>query len=224
MKSKVFVLLLAIVLSLTACSTTNNNIDTTSTFSDSVMRQEVKYIKKYVDWEPYHTVDDLISQSDIVVIGEVTDISFMTHDNMMYTPPESKKDKVLCTVYDLKISNVYKGEVGDNIKLKISGGIENAAYTDEQISVLGNQTVTEITICVEEPTFEIGQTYLLVLREYEDFIGFYYPVGYYQGVCQIVSNFQKNEDSLGFSDKDIISFFGEEIWADYKSSNYIETE
>lgn len=188
--------------------------------SPLIMPREVKYVKMLSgDYEPYRTVDDLISDSDVVVTGTVTDISFMVHGDMTYPPPEIKKDKVLCTVYDLDVSNVYKGKVGDGIKLKMRGGTEDAAYTDEQLSVLGEQPVTLIEIFPHEPTFEPNQTYLLVLREFEDFPGFYYPVGHYQGVYAINSDsdfnaLEQSEDPLCFSAAEIISYFVDEQQAD----------
>lgn len=232
MKFRMLALILMIALTLTACSISTDNEDgqigiSTTESSSSVIKQEVRYIKQYLDYVPYNSIDDLMSESDIVVIGEVTNISFMTHDDMTYPPPEIKLDKVLCTVYDLDISNVYKGDVGDSIKLKMRGGLEDAAYTNEQVAVLGEQPVTTIPICVEEPTFEVGEKYLLVLREYEDFAGFYYPVGYYQGAYSINSTsdiFEENEESFVFSAKNVISYFGEEQWAAFKSDNRIMTE
>ncbi len=193
---------------------------------DSAAKPEIKYVEMLIDWKPYDSVEDLISESDIVVVGKVTDISFMVHDDMTYPSPESKYDKVLCTVYGLEVSNVYKGKVGNNIKLKIGGGLKDEAYADEQLAVLGDQpgSVVTIRICRFEPTFEIDQKYLLVLREFEDFAGYYYLVGYYQGAYRIDPAPDISEDTRDFSAKNIISYFGEEQWAAFKSENYAKTE
>lgn len=195
----------------------------TTEYTESVAKPEIKYIEELIDWMPYDSVESLISESDIVVVGKVTDISFMVHDDMTYPPPQIKQDKVLCTVYDLEVSNVYKGNVGNKIKLKMNGGLEDEAYADEQLAVLGYQPVYMITICPAEPTFEIGQKYLLVLREFEHFAGFYHPVGYYQGAYQI-DPLDIDEDTRDFSVKNIISYFGKEQWSAFKSENYIKAE
>lgn len=197
---------------------------------NSTAKPEIKYIEKFFDWMPYDSVERLISDSDTVVVGKVTDISFMVHDDMTDPQPESKYakyDKVLCTVYDLEVSNVYKGKPGSNIKLKIGGGLEDEAYADKQLAVLENVSGSVAImqqICPAEPTFEISQEYLLVLREFEDFAGFYYPVGYYQGVYRIDPALDVSEDQGKFSIKNVISYFGEEQWAAFKSENYIKAE
>lgn len=229
MKFRMLALILMIALILTACSNSkdgNENLInvSTDTSSDSVMRQEVRYIKEYIDFKPYDTIEDIISRSDIVVVGEVTDISFMTHDDMTDPPPLEKEDKVLCTVYDLNILNVYKGKVKDTVKLKMNGGLENEAYTDEQLFIWGDPT---IPICDGESTFEIGQRYLLVLQEFKHFAGFYHPVGWYQGVYPIddtLNILERDENSLVFSAKNVISYFGEDQWSAFKTDNHITTE
>ena len=190
-------------------------------------KRKVIYKKEYPDWEPFHTVEELLSSSDTVVVGEVTDISFMTHNDMSVPPPKTPKGKVLCTVYGLDVKNVYKGSIKDHISLKMRGGIENSAYEDEQVAALGNNLETEITICADEPTLEIGATYLLILKEYEVFAGYYYPIGYYQGVYPIepasIENGDRNsldsEDQNHFSLKNIISFFGDDKWDSFKAEH-----
>lgn len=176
------------------------------------------------DYEPYHTIEDAISDGDIVVVGEVTNISFMTHADMSDPPPEIKEDKVLCTVYDLNISNVYKGKAGDSVKLKIGCGLENEAYTDEILSVWGESS---IPIYELEPTFEIGKKYLLILYEFQAFAGYYHPVGYGEGIYPVNSTSEILKESdipFVYSVKDVISYFGEEQWEAFKSDNNITTE
>lgn len=234
MKLRMTTLAIAAALTLTACSISNDDSDdrtniSTDTSSDSIIRQEVKYIKhkQYIDYEPYHTIEDAISDGDIVVVGEVTNISFMTHADMSDPPPEIKEDKVLCTVYDLNISNVYKGKAGDSVKLKIGGGVENEAYTDEQLSLLGDQPFPTIMISAFESTFEIGQKYLLILYEFQAFAGYYHPVGYGEGIYPVNSTSEILKESdipFVYSVKDVISYFGEEQWEAFKSDNNITTE
>lgn len=192
---------------------------------DSAAKPEIKYVEQLMDWMPYDSVEQLISDSDTVVAGRITDISFMLHDDMTSPPPESRYDNVLCTVYGLEISNVYKGDPGSGIKLKISSVPEDEAYADELSAILENVSGTVAIrrrICPADPDFEINQKYLLVLREFEDFPGYYHPVGYYQGAYQINSDI--SEDQRDFSIKNIISYFGEEQWAAFKSENYAKTE
>lgn len=198
----------------------------TTEYTESVAKPEIKYIEELIDWMPYDSVESLISESDIVVVGKVTNISFMVHDDMTYPPPEIKQDKVLCTVYGLEVSNVYKGKPGSNIRLKIGGVPEDVDYADELSAVLENVSGSVAImrrICPADPTFEIGQEYLLILREFEDFAGFYHPVGYYQGAYQI-DPLDIDEDTRDFSVKNIISYFGEDQWADFKSEKNIKAE
>lgn len=243
MKKITIVLFVLTMLALTSCFSSNSsstiqdnkesqqaqNKEQSLSRSDmqSDVKREVKYNKEYPDWEPFHTVEELLSSSDTVVVGKVTDISFMTHNDMSDPPPKTPKGKVLCTVYGLDVKNVYKGSIKDHINLKMRGGIENSAYEDEQVAALGNNPETEITICADEPTLEIGATYLLILKEYEDFAGYYYPIGYYQGVYPIepasIENGDRNsldsEDQNHFSLKNIISFFGDDKWDSFKAEH-----
>lgn len=193
---------------------------------NSAVKPEIQYIDQSLDWMPYESVDKLLSVGDTVVAGKITDISFMLHDDMTYPAPKMY-DKVLCTVYGLEISNVYKGDPGSNIKLKMNSVPEDEAYADELSAVLENVSGTVAVsrqICPEEPTFEIGQKYLLVLRKFKDFAGYYYPVGYYQGAYQIDPDLDEDEDQFKFSAKSIISYFGEDQWEAFKSENYPNAE
>jgi len=240
MKDKQLLLIMIPLLSLTACSepycTVQTSVDSAAgtnvaiedlqivgnadEFHDVIdEKYQINYTKIIMDREPFRSVEEMMAVGDTVIIGRVTDITFMTHPNLSQPQSESQ-EMVLSTLYDVDILHIYKGNAENKLVLHMSGGLDQSEYLQKEIEVMGNQPVTEIKLYLSQPKFEIGKTYLLVLRENTAFPGHYNPFGYSQSVCPISSN-KDAAYSAGFSMKDIISYFESDEWNSFHPEEYL---
>lgn len=98
MKYKLIIMVLVVVLALSACATStqqNNSVASTNTqnvntdFNDqeaSNSAEEIHYNLMSADWPVYKSAKELTEAGNIVVLGEITDISFEILDRMTAPP------------------------------------------------------------------------------------------------------------------------------------------
>lgn len=227
MKSKLFIMVLATVLLLTACSDTapqDNNITSASEQNENPVSaqesnnssEEIHYNLISADWPVYKDVKELTNAGNIIVLGKITDISFEILDRTTAKPPTSDSEIENCylnTIYSVEVITAYKGNSAGTIKVRMLGGLEGV-YVKEQIAVLGDKANKGIPIMDGSPNLEIGQTYLFVLYQYSDTMPTL--VNVQQGVYGIDDPLAKDDHSY-VSLKEIISSFGEDNWVAFES-------
>lgn len=227
MKSKLFIMVLATVLLLTACSDTapqDNNITSASEQNENPVSaqesnnssEEIHYNLISADWPVYKDVKELTNAGNIIVLGKITDISFEILDRTTAKPPTSDSETENCylnTIYNVEVITAYKGNSAGTIKVRMLGGLEGV-YVKEQIAVLGDKANKGIPIMDGSPNLEIGQTYLFVLYQYSDTMPTL--VNVQQGVYGIDDPLAKDDHSY-VSLKEIISSFGEDNWVAFES-------
>lgn len=227
MKSKLFIMALATVLLLTACSDTapqDNNITSASEQNENPVSaqesnnssEEIHYNLISADWPVYKDVKELTNAGNVIVLGKITDISFEILDRTTAEPPTSDSETENCylnTIYSVEVITSYKGNSAETIKVRMLGGLEGV-YVKEQIAVLGDKANKEIPIMDGSPNLEIGQTYLFVLYQYSDTMPTL--VNVQQGVYGIDDPLTKDDHSY-VSLKEIISSFGEDNWVAFES-------
>lgn len=227
MKSKLFIMVLATVLLLTACSDTapqDNNITSASEQNENPVSaqesnnssEEIHYNLISADWPVYKDVKELTNAGNIIVLGKITDISFEILDRTTAKPPTSDSETENCylnTIYSVEVITAYKGNSAGTIKVRMLGGLEGV-YVKEQIAVLGDKANKGIPIMDGSPNLEIGQTYLFVLYQYSDTMPTL--VNVQQGVYGIDDPLAKDDHSY-VSLKEIISSFGEDNWVAFES-------
>ncbi len=227
MKSKLFIMVLATVLLLTACSDTapqDNNITSASEQNENPVSaqesnnssEEIHYNLISADWPVYKDVKELTNAGNVIVLGKITDISFEILDRTTAEPPTSDSETENCylnTIYSVEVIKAYKGSSTGTIKVRMLGGLEGV-YVKEQIAVLGDKANKGIPIMDGSPNLEIGQTYLFVLYQYSDTMPTL--VNVQQGVYGIDDPLNKDDHSY-VSLKEIISSFGEDNWVAFES-------
>ncbi len=214
-----FIFILASIL-LSGCSEkTDVQEDSTSgAVWDSVSSAEnnVEYIDVSADWPAYTNVSALIKEANVVVVGKVTGISFQMLDTQTACPPteiSNLKDCLLYTIYDVEVLTSYKGTSSGTIKIRLMGGLKDI-YLNEQLAALASFDESTIPVVAGMPKMEIGETYLLVLYQYEDTMPT--PVNPGQGMYKLDDPLQKDTYSY-VSPKEIISYFGEDKWTAFIS-------
>lgn len=227
MMKKIFIIIIISLLLLSGCSDYSKmqeNMQLYESEEKSVdSNNDLNYRILSADWQIYGSIEDLVNAGDVVVLGEVTELSFEILDITTAEPPTEDSNADNCylyTIYELDVLASYKGCSTDKIKMRVIGGQEGIKL-DEQISILGEGVKYGIPLLENAPSINIGETYLFVLYQYGDTIPTIINVD--QSVYETKRPLTKERYSNA-SFKDIISFFGEEKWADYKLINHIETE
>lgn len=168
------------------------------------------------DWPVYASADELIRSSDVIVLGDVTDISYQVLDTRTAEPAAEDTDEEYCmlyTIYEFNVKLSYKGNSSDNVKIAIPGGQMNVRV-EEQIEA----NVSEyIPILPGMPEMNLGETYLLALHQYPEHMPtILNPT---QSVYNL-SNNSSNEEHLNISAEEIILHFGS--WKEAESNiNYV---
>lgn len=217
-------LLTAVLLS--GCSTGSET--QSDNISDSgISGFSVKYNYAHVDYMVYNNAEELVKESDIVLLGRIKDISFQMLDSTTGLPPTEEAEErniELCTIYSVEKVSVYKGDVSDVFNIRVRSGVKNDKYLEQQIQVLGDRVFEGITIEDDMPELEIGGLYLFSLGVFEGTDPCLMSPE--QGVIKVSEiNDALVKDEYGLiSAKDIISYFGEEKWTAFESGNYLETE
>lgn len=231
MKLKPIVLFVATSFILSACSTDiSDSIPPDSILSESVplydngfLESDVEYASIYADYRIYNKPEALIEAADSVLIGKVVSRSFKILDYATGLPPTETTEefnKILCTIYTVDIITSYKGNVSKTLNIRTQGGIKDECIS-EQLQVLKTTSSNVIPIMEGMPQIKVGETYLFSLLEFEG-----------KDPCimnpdQSIISIQdpSAKDIYGYiSPKDIISYFGEDKWNEFKASSLVETE
>jgi hypothetical protein len=184
-------------------------------------------------------VQELIETADLVVMGEVTGISFKVLDaTTAFAPTEETKDthRWLHTIYDVRVITTYKGRAADNLQIRVMGGAKDI-YVEEQLKLIKEMRAwpeilewpDEIRVEPNLPPLVTGEAYLFTLADYEA----EGPTNIHprQTIHSLNNPFEKqhhihdnyrssafysqNENDYGhplISAYDIISEFGDEAW------------
>ncbi|MBD5116646.1 MAG: hypothetical protein HDT48_03905 [Ruminococcaceae bacterium] len=210
---------------LSGCSTDSESLSKDLS-ANSISENNVTYNYSVSDYPVYKKTEELISASDIVLTGRVTDVSFKMLDYKTALPPTEESEEgdiTLCTIYTVEVISIYKGNVSESINIRVAGGIKDK-YLDQQIQVLGERASKGITVAEDMPEIKIGETYLFSLMVFEGTDPCL--LNFEQGIIS-VSDFNSTvvKDEFGYiSAKDIISYFGNEKWTAFESENFLEAE
>lgn len=223
MKAKfLFVFILAAIM-LSGCSGKSNiqGNSTSSAVQDSAssVEKEVRYIELSADWPAYKGSDELMKAATVVVLGKVTGVSFQILDMKTGLPPTEDSEQSYCllhAIYDVEVDTVYKGNTDSKLQFAIEGGMKEK-YLEEQLAAIAGFSEKEIPVISGMPEISIGETYLLVLYQYENSMPSL--VNPKQSIYRIDDPLQKDAYSY-VSPKEIISYFGEGQWEAFQSGDY----
>lgn len=176
-KSIAILLGILLVMSLTSCSKNNDHLIAfpENGIIESTAIPEGPYAKRTADWNIYKNAEELISESDIVLIGKVKSIEFKVLDITNALPvSENTPDyaKELYTIYNIEVLTPYKGDIIGSISFRVMGGMVNY-QVDEQIKVMEKECAfnRELGILVWENYSKaqctVGKSYLFTLYQFE---------------------------------------------------------
>ncbi|CVI70612.1 hypothetical protein NDGK_01933 [Clostridiales bacterium CHKCI001] len=155
-KNGLCVLIVIMLISLCACG----NVETArqTDVESSTQAEPTKQIM-IADYPMYDTAQNLVDAADLVFTGKVENITYEMLDIKMESGPDSitgleEASSVPYTIFEIKVSNVYKGNVTDEtIYLKRPGGnFDTIVYELEGATPI-NQ----------------GEEYLFVAQTFENF-------------------------------------------------------
>ena len=153
----------------TTVSGSESKITSEGTVSDtSKVNYRINYINP--DYSYYETMDELIANSDIVVEGKVTGLSFQLLDIQTGLPPEKNTEQTktsIYTIYDIDVKTQYKGYGNNRLQVKLIGGREHD-HIEEQVAVLGSTPDTVINVVAGSPIIKLNETYIFLLYQYKN--------------------------------------------------------
>ena len=219
---------------LSSCA--NGNTTNSGGFSST---ETVEYASLNSDWPVYKNAEELVERAELVFIGSVTGISFKMLDSVTGLPPDEDTeidewDPRLCTIYDVNIVTVYKGEPSAQTQVRVKGGLRDYRI-EEQLAALAQYNQKYIPVMGEQFEIEIGETYLFALRQFEtgtptimnpDQTSYNISNPFAKSTIsrrefyKSAEYYNKNTDENGgplISAKDVISYFGEDKWDDFWS-------
>lgn len=142
---------------------------------DVVDIPEGPYTKITADWTIYTDAAKLIAASDMIFIGEITDIEFQVLDASNALPvSETTPDyaRTLYTLYNVNILETYKGDTSNIKQVRIMGGMVDYKV-EEQLTVLdeGSAFKRELGIPIWDNFYKTqcqeNECYLFVVRQFE---------------------------------------------------------
>lgn len=165
-----------LAISFTGCQQTNTNkFPETGVPLEVISVPEGPYTRITADWSIYNDADNLIAASDMVFIGEITDIEFEVLDASNALPAsEATPDyaRTLYTLFNVNILETYKGDTTNVKQVRMMGGMVNYRV-DEQLNIMdeGRAFKRELGIPVWEAfyktQYQTNKCYLFVVRQYE---------------------------------------------------------
>ena len=221
MKLKAIVVILAMTFALSACSADIS--ESNAVYDSGSIDSNAEYVSISADFLVYEKPEALIEAADLVFVGKAAARSFQVLDYTTGLPATEKTeetDKIFCTIYTLDVVTSYKGSCAKTINIRTHGGIKGECIS-EQLQVLKSMSTNVIPIMEGTPQIRIGENYLFSLSEFEGTDPVLINPG--QGVIPIENSITEDEYKL-LSTKDIISYFGEEQWAAFRSDNNITAE
>lgn len=131
--------------------------------SSNTANSTVNYSYIQIDEPGYSSAQELVSKSDIIVSGKVTNISFELHDRHTgELVTEYTEDADLCTVYDVDIISSYKSNVNGNLRIIMYNGLKDYKV-DEQAELLGRTAEPVIPVLENPDNITLGEEYLFLL-------------------------------------------------------------
>ena len=222
MKIKSIAAALAAALMLSACAETKNEFDINWDISGD-------YLTLFsAQYEVFETPNELADMADMVFIGKVKSLSFEILDQHTGLPPTEQteeRDKKLYTNYTVEVLTSYKGGASGTFTFKEYGGVRDR-YIDEQIIALTKvkeqPTISDIPVCeYENYILEEGHTYLFSLDKLDS--GFFCLLNPDKQSAFPVENVEEKDQFGYLSVKDVISYFGEDKWNEFRAGNIAET-
>ncbi len=120
---------------------------------------ELAAVVMEADWPHYETAGALVRASEQVFSGTVTEVSFV-----IVTPQSEIPRPMLYTVYTVAVGKSFKGEVPDEVRIGVMGGI--LGYREEeQLALLREAGLYEgeyavMVVTPDASTLAPGQEYL----------------------------------------------------------------
>lgn len=136
---------------------------------NDINSEDVIYIMTSTDWPYYETTEEIVAAGNIIVSGKITGISFQVLDLKTGKKAENEAEGMLHTIYNIDVISVYKGNNIEKLEVRVPGGLHDQ-YLKEQLSTLGERADKGIELIAGNPELQIGQSYLFILKQYEDSI------------------------------------------------------
>ncbi|MCL2817767.1 MAG: hypothetical protein FWD39_05215 [Clostridiales bacterium] len=209
MKKSFLIILMAVIMAVALCSCDN------------------KRIEMQISWNYYSDAQELLEEKagNLVFTGKITGISFAVLDRKTGLAPTKEtedRDRELCTLYEVEIITIYKGDASDVTCFRVMGGLRDYR-TDEQRKIMkknkayGWKDAIPLLPVEDELKCEIGETYLFVLHKFE---GGSAPT--YLNPQQSLYALNDPLTGQGYLDykisiKDILSELGQETWDSFWS-------
>ncbi len=173
-------------------------------------------------YEVFETPKELADMADMVFIGKVKSLSFEILDFRTGLPPTEQTDeddKILYTNYTVEVLTSYKGNASGTFTFKEYGGVRDR-YIDEQIKALTaikeHPTISDIPVCeYDNYIIEEGHTYLFSLDKLNS--GFFSLLNPDKQSAFPIENVEEKDQYGYLSVKDVISYFGEDKWNEFKT-------
>jgi len=129
---------------------------------------EIKITPISADWPYYSTVDSLVLASSNVFEGKITDIRFDVID--LKTGEFASKDTkassmFLYTIYEVEVSNSYKGICTSKVYIKIIGGMKGYKEADQLTKMKEFGIYNEkngIMVLSNIESLDIGKSYMFI--------------------------------------------------------------
>ena len=174
-KTIVFILMICLVLGFSACEHKLVNTKTETNEKGIKSNSEYTFFETVADWPYYETAEELTDTATDVYIGKVKEISFVIIDRETNEPADINsvqggESSALYTVYTVEITDSFKGEKKDEVKIKVNGGLPGYKE-DEQYKLqesLGSSIIPVWDKNLEQ--LEIGSEYVFcTIHKYGSF-------------------------------------------------------
>lgn len=187
----------------------------TVTKPDAVTKPKLQYqIGAAEIGPPYESMEELLADSDAVVVGRVKGVSYQMKKFSLFEDADCLF-RELYTIFEIEVLAAYQGDTGETFEVKMWGG-QMGIREEEQLAAMGEDAYRGIPIVIcgaEVPDLKIARPYLFMLSQ--DPRGEWHFVGVdnKQGWMPLWNPLQANYYT-GASAKDIICSFGEERWTE----------
>ncbi len=134
-------------------------------------KTEVKFTEFYASWRVYDSPEKLTAAATDIYEGKVTRVFFDVVDvrtgaAVSQGKPAENARLDLCTVYEVEVTDFYKGGPKDKMYFCISGGIKDEDRFTEQYRVMYNAGIYDeqrgVPVSREEILLNVGETYLFL--------------------------------------------------------------
>lgn len=160
-------------------------------------QKEKTTVQIYASYPYYTSIDHLSERADLIIEGIIMGSSVEEID-ISSKKRDTKSVKDIYTVYKIKVTQCYKGDVqpGEIVEIK----------------QLGGETETIRYVCEDHAKFSVNNKYIMFLETYENFpASLLNPIQSSYGIVSdaldkemIISTSDKNDLTLTMSDLEII--------------------